>query len=242
MTRPLEDGCGRVVNTLRLSVTDRCNLRCLYCMPAGGAQLAPRQSILSFEEIVIAVQAATELGIDRVRVTGGEPLLRRDLPTLVRMLRTETDVAELTMTTNALLLHKHVDALVEAGLDRLNVSLDSLRPDRFERVTRHAMLEETWRGIHAASRAGLRPIKINTVVLAGFAVPAMTRRRWCVKALSLLPRQPQGHRDRRPGARRTSSSRGARRRSWKRSWPRWTWRAPRRWTTAVMSWRSWRSW
>ena len=168
MDAPLIDAHGRAVSYLRLSVTDRCNLRCRYCMPAEGLPTRPKDEVLTFEDIVFLVQQACALGVRHVRITGGEPLLRRELPALVRALREETPVEELAMTTNALLLHKHVDALVDAGLSRINVSLDSLRPDRFERITRVQLLEETWRGLRAAEAAGLSPIKINTVLLRGF--------------------------------------------------------------------------
>lgn len=168
MSEVLRDGHGRLVNYLRVSVTDRCNLRCRYCMPAEGVPLAPKSDLLTFEEIIQAVSVASELGIDRVRITGGEPLLRRELPSLIASLKALPGISEIAMTTNALLLHKYVDDLVASGLDRINVSLDSLRPDRFERLTRFALLKETWRGIRAASDAGLGPIKINSVVVAGF--------------------------------------------------------------------------
>jgi cyclic pyranopterin phosphate synthase len=168
MTDLLHDRCGRRVNYLRVSVTDRCNLRCRYCMPAEGVPLAPSADVLSFEEIVRAIEIGTRIGIDRVRITGGEPLLRRSLPELIRQIVALPGISEVAMTTNALLLHKHAEALADAGLSRLNVSLDSLRPDRFERLTRSRLLEETWRGIRAAQAAGLGPIKVNTVVVSGF--------------------------------------------------------------------------
>lgn len=179
---------------LRVSVTDRCNLRCRYCMPAEGLPTSPKDQVLTFEDIVFCVQQANTLGVRSVRITGGEPLLRRDLPTLVRALQRETAIDELSMTTNALLLHKHVGALVDAGLSRINVSLDSLRPDRFERITRFQLLDETWRGIRAAEEAGLTPIKINTVVLRGFNEDEvedwleLTRdHAWYVRFLEIMP-------------------------------------------------------
>lgn len=190
----LRDRCGRRVDYLRVSVTDRCNLRCTYCMPAEGLPLRPRDELLTYEDITFTVRVANALGIDRIRITGGEPLLRRDLAELVRMLREETTTRELALTTNALLLHKHAHALREAGLDRLNVSLDSLDPDRFERLTRSRLLEETWRGIDAASDAGFDPIKVNTVVLAGFNDDELERwveltqtRPLIVRFLELMP-------------------------------------------------------
>ena len=168
MSELLLDRCGRRVNYLRVSVTDRCNLRCRYCMPAEGVPLAPRDEVLTFEEMVRAIEVATRLGVDRVRITGGEPLLRRELPELIRQISDLPGISEVAMTTNALLLHKHAEALAASGLSRLNVSLDSLRPDRFERLTRSQLLEETWRGIRSAQAAGLGPIKVNTVVVSGF--------------------------------------------------------------------------
>ena len=162
------DSFGRVHRSLRVSVTDRCNLRCQYCMPEEGLPCAPRAELLTFEEIVVVVEVAVSMGIDRVRITGGEPLLRRELPKLIAMLKRETGVKDLAMTTNGLLLERHAQALVEAGLDRINISLDSLRPERFEKITRFGLMEKAWRGIEAASEAGLAPIRINTLLLDGF--------------------------------------------------------------------------
>lgn len=166
--KQLQDRFGRVHNAMRISVTDKCNLRCHYCMPVTGVECAPRERLLTFEQIVQTVQVANRLGIDRIRITGGEPLLRRDLPRLIGMLKRETDSANISLTTNALMLEKYAGPLAEAGLDRINISLDSLRPDRFEKITRFGVLETVWRGIEAASKAGLRPIKINTLLLSGF--------------------------------------------------------------------------
>ncbi|MFU8802271.1 MAG: GTP 3',8-cyclase MoaA [Bradymonadaceae bacterium] len=166
--KPLIDRFDRVHKSLRISVTDRCNLRCTYCMPVEGVPCAPREELLSFEEITRVVRVASRLGMDRIRLTGGEPLLRRDLSVLIGMLKAETDVADIALTTNALLLSRHAEALARSGLDRINISLDSLRPDRFAQVTRWGVLEKTWEGIEAAVAAGLTPIKINTLLLAGF--------------------------------------------------------------------------
>lgn len=137
-------------------------------MPAEGVPLAPRDEVLTFEEIIRAIDVATRVGVDRVRITGGEPLLRRSLPDLIRRISVLPGIAEVAMTTNALLLHKYAEELADSGLARLNVSLDSLRPDRFDRLTRYQLLDETWRGIRAAQDAGLGPIKVNTVVVSGF--------------------------------------------------------------------------
>lgn len=201
----LRDAHGRIVDYLRLSVTDRCNLRCRYCMPAEGLPLAPKHDVLSFEEIERAVRVGSEVGIRRVRITGGEPLLRREVASLVGMLKALPSIDEVSMTTNALLLHLHVDALVDAGLDRLNISLDSLRPERFEKLTRFALLEQTWRGIEAAADAGLTPIKINTVVVSGFNddeiddwVAVTREREIIVRFLEVMP-IGEGHEMRRLG-------------------------------------------
>ncbi len=164
----LRDRYGRRVNYLRISVTDRCNLRCHYCMPLHDLQFHKKDEILSFEEIVHTVQIANRLGIDRARLTGGEPLVRRDLPLLIKMLRAETALKELSLTTNGLLLERNAEALAASGLDWINVSLDSLRPDRFKRITRFGLLETVWAGLKRAAEVGLKPIKINTLILKGF--------------------------------------------------------------------------
>ena len=167
MTRAV-DTFGRIHRSLRLSVTDRCNLRCQYCMPLEGVPCVPSSGLMTFEEIVFAVDVAVSLGIDRVRITGGEPLLRHELPTLIEMIRRNTDVVEIAMTTNGLLLSRRAEELADAGLDRINISLDSLRPDRFRRITRHGLLKTAWAGIEAAARAGFSPLRINTLLLDGF--------------------------------------------------------------------------
>jgi GTP 3',8-cyclase len=164
----LQDRFGRVHTSLRISVTDRCNLRCTYCMPVVGVPCAPREELLSFEEITRVVRVSSRLGMDRIRITGGEPLLRRELHKLITMLKSETDVADIALTTNALLLDRQAEALAGSGLDRINISLDSLRPERFEKITRWGMLEQVFKGIEAATNAGMTPIKINTLLLRGF--------------------------------------------------------------------------
>ena len=164
----LADRYGRDINYLRISVTDRCNLRCHYCMPLHGLEFHQKSEVLSFEEIVTTVQVANELGVDRARLTGGEPLVRRDLPQLVKMLRTETDLKELSMTTNGLLLERYAEELADAGLDWVNISLDSLRPERFKKITRFGILETVWSAIEKAAEVGLKPIKINTLAIKGF--------------------------------------------------------------------------
>jgi len=137
-------------------------------MPLEGIEFHPKREILTFEEIVEAVQIGNELGIDRARLTGGEPLVRKGLPQLVKMLRRETDLKELSMTTNGLYLPETAEALAEAGLDWVNVSVDSLDPKRFREITRFGDLERVWEGIERAAEAGLTPVKINALVLKGF--------------------------------------------------------------------------
>ncbi|HXZ94320.1 MAG TPA: GTP 3',8-cyclase MoaA [Dehalococcoidia bacterium] len=161
------DSFGRSINYLRISVTDRCNLRCLYCMPPEGVPQMPHSKILSYEEIRTVVRAAAELGINRIRLTGGEPLVRADLPELIKMLSRIEGIEELSLTTNGTLLKKYAGELKQAGLSRINVSLDTLKPDKFRYVTRLGELKTVLEGIEAAKKAGFDPVKINTVVMRG---------------------------------------------------------------------------
>jgi cyclic pyranopterin phosphate synthase len=164
----LSDSFQRPINYLRISVTDRCNLRCQYCMPEGGVELMPHEDVLTYEEIIKIVRAASELGINKVRLTGGEPLVRLGLEELVRMLAAVEGIDDISLTTNGTLLTKHAQALHEAGLRRVNVSLDTLKPERFREITRCGNLGDTLTGIAAAKAAGLDPVKVNCVVMAGF--------------------------------------------------------------------------
>ncbi|NLD75956.1 MAG: GTP 3',8-cyclase MoaA [Acidimicrobiales bacterium] len=165
-TKPLVDGYQRVHRDLRISVTDRCNFRCTYCMPEEGLAWQPREAVLTFEEIArIASIFVERFGFESIRLTGGEPTVRADLPNLVRSL-TALPV-ELSLTTNGSRLDRLAAPLVDAGLDRINVSLDSLRRDRFERATRRDALPEVIAGIQAARAAGLDPVKVNVVVTRG---------------------------------------------------------------------------
>ena len=164
---PLMDTFGRVHNNLRISVTDRCNLRCTYCMPEDVTFL-PKEDLLTFEEIAALVRVAVPLGIDKVRLTGGEPLLRRGLATLVALLRDIPGLADIGLTTNGLLLAKQAEALVAAGLTRVNVSLDTLDPGRFRALTRRDGVEQVIDGLLAAKRAGFDRIKVNAVAIRGF--------------------------------------------------------------------------
>src|SRR2546430_14458675 len=170
MTQPLIDTFGRVHNNLRISVTDRCNLRCTYCMPEE-VTFMDRSALLTFEEIAAFVRVAAPLGIDKVRLTGGEPLMRRNLAELVRMICPIEGIRDVGLTTNGLLLADHAQELYDAGLRRINISLDTLSPERFRQLTRRDGLEKVIEGILAAKRAGFRPIKINAVSIRGVTEP-----------------------------------------------------------------------
>jgi cyclic pyranopterin phosphate synthase len=162
----LYDSWQRQINYLRISVTDHCNLNCIYCS-AGSVPHLPRSEILSYEEIQTLVRVAASLGINKVRLTGGEPLIRPDLVTLVRMVSQIEGIDDISLTTNGILLSQYAAELKEAGLNRVNVSLDTLRTDRFKRITGQAQLNEVLAGIEAANRAGLQPVKTNMVVMQG---------------------------------------------------------------------------
>jgi GTP 3',8-cyclase len=163
---PLADTYGRRHDNLRVSVTDRCNLRCTYCMPEEVTFL-PKDELLSFEEIAHLVRVAAELGVTKVRLTGGEPLLRRDLSTLVRMLLTIPGLRDVGLTTNGLLLKAQAQGLRDAGLRRLNVSLDTLDPERFRELTRRDSLDAVLDGLAAARAAGFEKVKVNAVAIRG---------------------------------------------------------------------------
>ena len=164
----MKDGFNRKINYLRVSVTDRCNLRCLYCMPQEGIVHRQPRDILSFEQIYRIVQAASGLGVEKARITGGEPLVRKDLPGLIRQLRTISGLKEICLTTNGVYLADYAFSLKDSGLDRVNISLDSLNPEKFSRITRGGNLEAVFKGIDAAFSAGLVPLKLNVVLLKGF--------------------------------------------------------------------------
>lgn len=164
---PLVDGFGRRHTNLRISVTDRCNIRCFYCMPAEGVVFRPRQELLTFEEIERFVRALVPLGIDKLRLTGGEPLVRADLPTLVELLAAIPGVRDIALTTNGMLLDSQAVALKQAGLQRLNISLDTLREEVFERITRRQGLDRVLAGIAAAQEAGFEEIRLNAVAIRG---------------------------------------------------------------------------
>jgi GTP 3',8-cyclase len=164
---PLADTFGRIANDLRVSVTDRCNFRCTYCMPAEGLAWLPKNEILSFEEMTRLLGIFVGLGVGSIKVTGGEPTVRADLPTLVGMFREVGSDLDISITTNGMLLDRLARPLAEAGVDRATVSCDSLMRHRFAEMTRRDALDKVLAGLKAAEMAGLTPIKINTVVIGG---------------------------------------------------------------------------
>ena len=191
----LRDSWGREIKSVRVSVTDKCNFRCTYCMPAEGLQWLGREEILSFEEIARLVDVLARLGVDEVRLTGGEPLVRRELPVLVEMLARVEGVRDLSLTTNGVLLDRLAAPLVEAGLRRINVSLDTLNHVRFAEIARRDALDAVLRGLEEAERhPELRPIKVNCVAVKGFTeteVPALAelarRKPYVVRFIEFMP-------------------------------------------------------
>ena len=161
----LIDSNNRRINYLRISVTDRCNLRCIYCMPEGGVPWIPHDEILTYEEIATIVRIGAGLGINKIRLTGGEPLTRAELPKLIEMLSGINGIDEVSLTTNGTLLKEQVLALKEAGLRRINISLDSFKPEIFKQITRLGNLQDVLNGIESAKDAGLNPVKIDMVVI-----------------------------------------------------------------------------
>jgi len=162
------DTYGRPLRSLRLSVTDRCNLRCTYCMPEQDYVWLPRKDVLTHEEMAGLTGYFTDLGVDRVRLTGGEPLLRRDLSGLIRLLRQNQQIKDIALTTNGILLADYAEELYEAGLHRITVSLDTLRPERFHRLTRRDEHARVLEGIESVARAGFTGLKLDTVAIRGF--------------------------------------------------------------------------
>jgi GTP 3',8-cyclase len=188
------DSFNREIDYLRISIIDNCNLRCVYCMPLEGLRFLPRDELLSAEEIERVVRAAVSVGFRKFRLTGGEPTLRADLIEIVERLAAVEGVGDLALTTNALLLRKLARPLKEAGLSRINVHLDSLNPETVERQMRWGSFEKVWDGIMAAEEAGLVPIKLNSVVTAGYNesdVVELARltldRDWHVRFIELMP-------------------------------------------------------
>jgi GTP 3',8-cyclase len=191
----LRDSWGREIKSVRVSVTDKCNFRCTYCMPAEGLEWLGREEILTFEEIARVTRLLARLGVDEVRLTGGEPLVRRDVPVLVGMLARIDGVRDLSLTTNGVLLDRLAGPLVAAGLRRINVSLDTLNHVRFAEIARRDALDSVLRGLEAAERhPELRPIKVNCVAVKGFTeteVPALAelarRKPYVVRFIEFMP-------------------------------------------------------
>ena len=161
----LKDTFGRTINNLRISVTDRCNFRCRYCMPEEGMQWMARSELLTFEELTRLTRIFAGLGVKHIRLTGGEPLMRKDLHILVRQIAQVPGIEDLAMTTNGYFLAQQAEDLYKAGLHRINVSLDSLDPAKFTEMTRRDNFERVWEGIEAVDRLGIRPVKINAVLI-----------------------------------------------------------------------------
>lgn len=161
----MKDDFGRTIDYMRISLTDRCNMRCVYCMPASGVKKIPHDDILTYDEIIRLVRIASEHGVRRVRLTGGEPLVRLHVDDLVRGIASVDGIEDISLTTNGMLLPRHGKALREAGLTRVNISLDTLDPDKFHQVTRVGQLQDTLDGIKAAIDEGFNPVKINAVAV-----------------------------------------------------------------------------
>jgi cyclic pyranopterin phosphate synthase len=163
----LTDRFSRTIDYMRVSVTDRCNLRCIYCMPPEGFSPMEHRDILRYEEIVRVLRVAAGIGVRKIRITGGEPLVRKNIPYLIQLIRDIDGIKDLSLTTNGTLLEKYAGELAAAGLNRVNVSLDSLKPDRYREITRGGDIDAVFKGIEAARKAGLVPVKINMVPIRG---------------------------------------------------------------------------
>ena len=189
----MKDQFGREIRDLRVSLTDRCNLRCVYCMPEM-MRFKPTDQLLSDDEILLVLRVAADLGVRKVRLTGGEPTVRHGLVDLVRLIAAIDGLSDIAMTTNGVMLGRLAQPLADAGLRRVNVSLDTLDPEQFHRITRWGHLEDVLAGLDAAERAGLSPVKVNSVVVRGFnddAAPALARltidRGWHVRFIEMMP-------------------------------------------------------
>ncbi len=163
----LKDKFERIIDYLRISITDRCSLRCIYCMPPEGLSLFEHKEILTYEEIIKIVRIASELGVRKVRITGGEPLVRKDVTLLTASIKKNQGIEDLSITTNGVLLERYAEELARSGVDRVNVSLDSLRPERYREITRGGDINVVLRGIEVARKAGLTPVKINMIPIRG---------------------------------------------------------------------------
>jgi GTP 3',8-cyclase len=190
----LIDPFGRAITYLRISVTDRCNLRCAYCLPESGVKWLPDVTLLTADEIIRVAQAGARLGINKIRLTGGEPLVRPDVLEIVKRIKEIPGVTDLSLTTNGMLLEKLSKPLFESGLDRVNISLDTLDPVKFKNITRLGDFQKVWNGILAAEAVGLAPIKLNAVVVGGInqdEIPALAslsiEHPWHVRFIELMP-------------------------------------------------------
>jgi GTP 3',8-cyclase len=190
----LNDRFGRQITYMRISITDRCNLRCVYCMPEEGIPWRSHEMIMSYEEIAAVVRVAASEGVRSFRITGGEPLVRKDVAGLIGLLAKIPGVEDLSLTTNAVFLENLAAPLADAGLNRINVSLDTLQAERFQRITRGGDIDLLWKGIEAAEKAGLQPLKFNTVVMRGVnddeieAIARLTyQHAWNMRFIELMP-------------------------------------------------------
>ena len=190
----LVDHYGRAITYLRMSITDRCNLRCAYCQPASGLLWITDDRLLDKDDFVRLAQAAASLGITKVRITGGEPLVHPDVLEIVTRIASIPGIDDLSLTSNAILLEKMAEPLAAAGLKRVNISMDTLDPGKYRRVTRFGNFDQAWKGILAAEKAGLTPIKLNSVVVGGFnddEIPALARlsidHPWHIRFIELMP-------------------------------------------------------
>ncbi|OGW56337.1 MAG: cyclic pyranopterin phosphate synthase MoaA [Nitrospirae bacterium RBG_16_43_8] len=163
----MRDKFNRTIDYMRISITDRCNLRCIYCMPSDGLRLIEHKEILSYEEILRIIRIAAGLGVRKIRITGGEPLARKNITSLTSSIKNIPGIEDLSITTNGILLEKYAEKLMESGVDRVNVSLDSLRPERFKEITRGGDINVVLRGIETARKSGLLPVKINMIPIKG---------------------------------------------------------------------------
>ncbi|MBK8025577.1 MAG: GTP 3',8-cyclase MoaA [Chloroflexi bacterium] len=193
MTTIAKDRFGRIINYLRISLTDKCNLRCVYCMPEDMI-FRPNRELMQDDELIHLVHVFANLGFNKYRLTGGEPTVRHNVVDLVRAMRETPGVRDISMTTNGILLEDLAEPLAGAGLSRVNVSIDTLDPDRFKRITRWGTLDKVWAGIEAAERAGLTPVKLNAVVVRGFNENDVTdlakltlKHDWQVRFIEMMP-------------------------------------------------------
>ncbi|MDX9715436.1 MAG: GTP 3',8-cyclase MoaA [Dissulfurispiraceae bacterium] len=164
----LTDRYKRTIDYLRISITDRCNLRCIYCMPSKGIKPIEHKDILSYEEIIRLVRVASKIGVKKIRLTGGEPLTRKDLSMLISTINSIEGIEDISLTTNGIMLRQQAAELAKAGLKRINISIDSMKPERYAEITRGGRLDAVWEGIKEVEAVGIHPIKINIVPIRGF--------------------------------------------------------------------------